>query len=330
MNHRLSTTRSARSRGRTLLSIDKNYARRVDTLYRKAFEAPGAIADEATRKRCRLAVMQELDGVCTVFLTHNDSSWPPTREQLKVVPTQGMLQHTELTSLQGFQVLYPQDYISVNQANGMPSGREPESDSSGDDSVTPLKQPKRLDHGAEARVLTLVSEVTRDASPPPVGQAFGQKRERRSEKSMEKVFSPSKECSDSTRGVRDIDTMDTYDFSCSPDRDALTMEPVTPQRRRVDNRHASAFEKHGSLKTTSPILPREASRHDCFDVVSIDPSVLCTPQNKGRVVAPATGTSSDYGHRTRLPIRRDGSVSPSPRRRRAGVWRTYRAKGDDS
>jgi hypothetical protein len=55
---------------------------------RKAFEAPGAIADEATRKRCRLAVMQELDGVCTVFLTHNDSSWPPTREQLKVIPTQ--------------------------------------------------------------------------------------------------------------------------------------------------------------------------------------------------------------------------------------------------
>ena len=85
MNYRLSTSRSARSRSRTLLSIDKNYARRVDTLYRKAFEAPGAIADEATRSRCRLAVMQELDGVCTVFLTHNDSSWPPTRDQLKVV-----------------------------------------------------------------------------------------------------------------------------------------------------------------------------------------------------------------------------------------------------
>lgn len=84
MNHKLSTVRSARSRKPTLLSIDKNYARRIDTLYRKAFEAPGVIADEATRKRCRLAVMQELDGVCTVFLTHNDSSWPPTREQLKV------------------------------------------------------------------------------------------------------------------------------------------------------------------------------------------------------------------------------------------------------
>ena len=224
--------------------------------------------------------------------------------------------------------MYPQDYISVNQANGTPSGREPESDSSGEDGVTPLKQPKHLDHNAEARVLTLVSQGIRDASPLPAGQAFGQIRERRSRKSTEK--SPVKECSNSTRGIRDVKTMDTYDFSCSADRDALTMEPVTPQRRRVDDSHASAFEKHGSLRTTPPILPREASRHDCFDVVSIDPSVLCTPQNKGRVVAPATGTSSDYSHRTRRPIYRDGSVSPSPRRRRAGVWRTYRAKGGDS
>jgi hypothetical protein len=212
----------------------------------------------------------------------------------------------------------------------MPSGREPESDSSGDDGVTTLKQPKRLDHDTEARVLTLVSEGTRDASPPPMGRAFGQRRERRSEKSMENVFSPSKECSDSTRGIRDADTMDTYDFSYSPDRDALTTEPVTPQRRQVDNRHASALEKHGLFSTTSPILPRETSRHGCFDVASIDPSVLCTPQDRGRVVGPATATSSDYSDRTRLPIRRNGSVSPSPRRRRAGVWRTYKAKGDDA
>jgi hypothetical protein len=212
----------------------------------------------------------------------------------------------------------------------MPSGREPESDSSGDDGVTTLKQPKRLDHDTEARVLTLVSEGTRDASPPPMGRAFGQRRERRSEKSMENVFSPSKECSDSTRGIRDADTMDTYDFSYSPDRDALTTEPVTPQRRQVDNRHASALEKHGLFSTTSPILPRETSRHGCFDVASIDPSVLYTPQDRGRVVGPATATSSDYSDRTRLPIRRNGSVSPSPRRRRAGVWRTYKAKGDDA
>jgi hypothetical protein len=209
----------------------------------------------------------------------------------------------------------------------MPSGREPESDSSGDDGVTPLKQPKRLDHDAEVRVLTLVSEGTRDASSPPMGQAFGQRRERRLEKSMEKVFSPSKECINSTR---DTDDMDTYGFSSPPNRDALMIEPVTPQRRQVGDRHVSALEKHGPLSTASPTLPRETSRNDCFDVVSIDPSVLCTPQNKGRVVVPATGTSSDFSHRTRLPIRRDGLVSPSPRRRRAGVWRTYKAKGDDS
>lgn len=69
---------------RTLLSIDKNYARRIETLYRKAFEAPRVITDEATRDRCRLAVIQELDGVCSVFLTHNDESWPPSRDQLNV------------------------------------------------------------------------------------------------------------------------------------------------------------------------------------------------------------------------------------------------------
>jgi len=76
--------RSSRPRGRSLLSIDKNYARRIDTLYKKAFEAPGAIADENLRSRCRLAVIQELDGVCSIFLTHNDASWPPSREDLKV------------------------------------------------------------------------------------------------------------------------------------------------------------------------------------------------------------------------------------------------------
>ena len=213
--------------------------------------------------------------------------------------------------------MYPQDYISVNQANGTPSGREPESDSSGEDGVTPLKQQKHLDHNAEARVLTLRSEGIRDASPLPVEQAFGQRRERRSEESTEK--SPVKECSNSTRGIRDADTADTYDFNCSPDKDALTMEPVTPQRRQFDERHASANRKHGLFSKTSPVLPRETSQHGCFDVASIDPSVLSTPQNRGRVEAPVTGTSSDYSDRTRLPIRRNGSVSPTPRRRRAGV-----------
>ena len=219
--------------------------------------------------------------------------------------------------------MYPQDYISVNQANGTPSGRDLESDSSGEDGVTPLKQPKHLDHNAEARVLTLVPEGTRDATPLPVGQAFGQRRERRSETSTEK--SPVKECSNSTRAIRDADTTDTHDFDRSPDSDALTMEPITPQRRQVEERHASANRKHGLFSKTSPILPRETSQHGCFDVASIDPSVLSTPQNRGRVEAPVTGTSSDFSNRARLPIRRNGSVSPTPRRRRAGVWRTYRA-----
>ncbi|KAM0715429.1 hypothetical protein Q7P37_008927 [Cladosporium fusiforme] len=86
----------------------------VDDL-KKAFEAPGAIADEATRKRCRLAVMQELDG--------------------------------------DFQVLLPHDYISVNQANSTLACREPD-DLSGDDDLSCLRQPVP-DHDAELLDLTL-------------------------------------------------------------------------------------------------------------------------------------------------------------------------------
>ena len=168
--------------------------------------------------------------------------------------------------------MYPQDYISVNQANGMPSGRKPESDSSGDDGVTPLKQPKRLDHDAEAQVLTLVSEGIRDASPPPIAQAFGRRRERRSEQSMEKVLSSSKECTSSTRGMRDTDTMDTYDFSCSPDRDAPTMEPVTPQHRHVDDRHTSALKKHGLLGTVS-----QSYHERCLSMVALMSRLLILP-----------------------------------------------------
>jgi hypothetical protein len=214
----------------------------------------------------------------------------------------------------------------VNQANGTLTGREPESDTSGDDGVTPLKQPKRLDHDAESQILTLVSGGARDASPPLAGQAFGPKRGRQSGNLMGKVLSPSKECINSTRGIRDPDTIDTYGFSSSSIRDTLTVEPVTPPRRQVDDRRASTFEDQSPLSKTSPTLAREAPRHDYFNDASIDPSMLCTPQDRDRTVVPVMGTSSDRSHRTRLPIRRDGSVSPSPRRRRAGVWRTYKAK----
>jgi hypothetical protein len=51
--------------------------------------------------------MQELDGVCTVFLTHNDSSWPPTREQLKVViHTTDVIRH-KADDILGFPSLVP-------------------------------------------------------------------------------------------------------------------------------------------------------------------------------------------------------------------------------
>lgn len=222
--------------------------------------------------------------------------------------------------------MYPQDYISVNQANGTLTGREPESDTSGDDGVTPLRQPKLSNHGAESRVLALASEGTRDASPPLAGQAFGSKRERQCGSLIEKILSPSKECVGSAHPTRNTNTVDLYSFSSSPIRDTLTVEPVTPQRRQVDDRRTITFENQSPLSKTSPTLAREASRHDYFNSASIDSSILYTPQDKDRMVAPVMGTSSDRSHRTRLPIRRDGSVSPSPRRRRAGVWRTYKAK----
>jgi hypothetical protein len=226
--------------------------------------------------------------------------------------------------------LYPQDYISVNQANGTITGREAESDTSGDDAATPLRQPKRSNHDAEPRVLTLVSEETRDASPSLAGQAPGPKRERQSGSLIEKILSPSKECISSLHGTSSTDTVDLYGFNSSPIRDTLTIEPVTPQRHKVDDRRTSAFGGQSPSSATLPILERETSRRDYFNGTSIDPPVLCTPQNKDRTVALARGTSSDRSHRTRLPICQDGSISPSPRRRRARVWRTYKAKADDS
>ena len=209
----------------------------------------------------------------------------------------------------------------------MPSGREPESHSSGDCGGTPLRQLMHSDHDAGARMLTIVSEKTPDASPPPMGQAFGERSDRRSENSMETLLSPSKERINSTCETREFDIKDIDDFTCLSARNALTVEPVTPQRCQAGNRHTSALKKHGLLSTTSPILPRESFRHDCLDVASIDTSVLCTPQNRGCAVAPTTSARSERSRPTRLPIRREGSVSPSPRRRRAGVWRTYKAKG---
>lgn len=81
-NHRCRLTRPP-----SLLSVNKNYARRMETLFKKAYEASEAVIDDPARKRCRIAVIQELDGNRSVFLSHEDDTWPPSREALYNVHT---------------------------------------------------------------------------------------------------------------------------------------------------------------------------------------------------------------------------------------------------
>lgn len=67
----------------SLLVYDKNYARRIVTLFRKAHEAIEGINEKHGDSRCRIAVIQELDGHRSVYLSHqDDESWPPPREHL--------------------------------------------------------------------------------------------------------------------------------------------------------------------------------------------------------------------------------------------------------
>lgn len=243
--------------------------------------------------------------------------------------TTNVTRHTKLTISQDYQVLYPQDYISVNQANGTLSGREPESDTSGDDGALPIRLPRLSNDGAEARALSLVPEEARGASLPKVGQAFCPKNGRRSGELMGKVLSSSEECIGPFRETCDTETGGIYRIGSSPIKDKLSIEPTTPRRHQVEDERGNAYEGWGRANTDSPILSRETYRHDGLSGASIDPALLCTPRNQDRKVVPSTGTSSsDRSHGVRLPICRDRSVSPSPRRRRAGVWRTYKAKVD--
>ena len=66
----------------SLLSLNKNYARRIDTLFRKAYEASEGNTNDSTHRLCRIAVIQEYDGNRSVFLSHADETWPPSREDL--------------------------------------------------------------------------------------------------------------------------------------------------------------------------------------------------------------------------------------------------------
>lgn len=71
------------ARPQTLMMINRNYARRIETIFSKAAGAPMTV-DEAQKDNCRIAVIQEFNGVKLMFTTHKDSEWPPSREALQV------------------------------------------------------------------------------------------------------------------------------------------------------------------------------------------------------------------------------------------------------
>lgn len=227
--------------------------------------------------------------------------------------------------------MYPQDYISVNQANGTLSGREPESDTSGDDCALPIRLPKRSNNGAETQELSLVSDETRGSSLPKVRQAFCPKNGRQCGELMERALPSSEECIGPFRETCNTDTGSIYRIGSSPIKDKLSIESMIPRKHQVEDQGGNAHEGWGHANTDSPILSRETYRYDGLSGASIDPVLLCTPRNQNRKVVPSTGmSSSDRSRGVRPPICRDRSVSPSPRRRRAEVWKTYKAKVDSS
>lgn len=213
----------------------------------------------------------------------------------------------------------------MNQANGTLAGREPEVDTSGDDDAACLDQLTRLGQDAESRPLTLVSEGTRNAALGPGGQTFAQHGERQSGNVAEMVSSPPEEQNGPTYGLHDTGSIDSSFANSSPSKDAQTMEPHRPRRRLSENRHTNASSGLNPSSAVTPFKEQRLSRRDCNAGTSIDPAVLCTPRNKISPVVVTASTNSDRTHRTRLSMRRDSSVSPSPRRCRTGVWKTYKA-----
>lgn len=74
----------ARKKKESLLQFDKNYARRINTIFRKAFEATVAsINGKHGNVRCRIAVLQEIGNHRSAYLSHeDDETWPPSRDNL--------------------------------------------------------------------------------------------------------------------------------------------------------------------------------------------------------------------------------------------------------
>lgn len=215
----------------------------------------------------------------------------------------------------------------MNQANGTVASREAESDISGDDVATSARHPSDLDQNQQAHNRVPVFEKTRDAIP--LDRNLAPSREVQMENLLENMLTPSRERSGSAVGLHDSNSVAPFVICDSTSKDTPSTELEAPRRRPFESRRTNTFDGHSSSETAITSVEREAPRRDCIDGVSIDPSILCTPPNKILPIATTASSGSERSYRTRLSTRRDCSVSPSPRRRRAAVWRTYKTKAGD-
>lgn len=211
----------------------------------------------------------------------------------------------------------------MNQANGTLSGREPEGDISGDDDAISLKQQNSLGQDAELHVFDLVSEETRDEHSPTGGRRLPRHDKNQLGNLSESVNSPSKEHGNPLFGLHDNGSNGPYVFNDSQSNDMPKTNSGAPQRRLFEHRRNAVCNKSPS-NAVKPHSERDVTRGDFENGVCIDPSLLSTPQKKDIRKTVTTGPNSDRVYRSRVSARQECSISPSPRRRRAGVWRTYK------
>lgn len=207
----------------------------------------------------------------------------------------------------------------MNQANSTLACREPD-ELSGDDDLSSLRQPIP-DHDAELLDLTL--DGPQDVSSQPIGHSPLQRSDKPTEHPLESALSPTRARYDNFYGLRDVNIMDP--FNVSPSKELSTMESDVPQRHLLNDGRPTVRNGHNFSNVAIRAAEREAPRNEHENVASIDPSVLRTPKGKILPVIPTASMGSDRPLRSRLSTRQDCSVSPSPRRRRTGVWRTYKS-----
>lgn len=211
----------------------------------------------------------------------------------------------------------------MNQANGTLSGREPEGDISGDDDAIPLEQQNSQGPDPELHVFDFVSEETRDENSSTGGRRLPRHNRNQLGNLSDNINSPSKERGSPLFGLHENGSDRPYTFNDSRSNDKPKTNSGAPQHRLFQHRRNAVCDNSPSSKV-KPLSERDVTRDDPENGVCIDPSLLSTPQNKDVRKTITTDPSSDRVYRSRLSARQEYSISPSPRRRRAGVWRTYK------